>query len=457
MRVPLSWLRDFAPFPTDADTLVATLDDLGLVVEGVERVGEGLERSSSPGSTRSRRSPGPTASGSSPSTPATARSRSSAARTTSPSATSSRWRRSARCCPAGSRSPGARCGASSPTGCSARARSSALSDDQAGLLLLTEVEGARPGLPVAELLGIEPDVVFDITVEGNRPDAWCVAGIARDLAARLGLAFSLPDPAPVAARRPGRSRSWPSLVVEDTELCPRMTVRVLPEVAVGPSPRWLARRLVLAGHAADQQRRRRLQLRHARARPADPPLRPRPAARRRAARPAGPGGGDGRHARRRQPDLGTPGRGLGDTGEDCLICDADGRAGRHRRGHGRRVVGDLGDDDPGAAGGGVLHADGDRPDVEAARPAHRGVRPVRAGLRPVGHRPGGRPVLRAVGVPRRARVTGRAGRRAPVARPRRSRRPGQRGPRAPSSTATRSPTCSSRSASAASRRRGSTR
>ncbi|HEX4082161.1 MAG TPA: hypothetical protein VHX40_04290, partial [Acidimicrobiales bacterium] len=43
MRVPLSWLRDFAPFPTDADALVATLDDLGLVVEGVERVGEGLE------------------------------------------------------------------------------------------------------------------------------------------------------------------------------------------------------------------------------------------------------------------------------------------------------------------------------------------------------------------------------------------------------------------------------
>ncbi len=43
MRAPLSWLRDFAPFPDDTALLTAALDDLGLVVEGVEKVGEGLE------------------------------------------------------------------------------------------------------------------------------------------------------------------------------------------------------------------------------------------------------------------------------------------------------------------------------------------------------------------------------------------------------------------------------
>jgi len=42
LRVPLSWLRDFAPFEGDAAAIAATLDDLGLVVEGVEHVGEGL-------------------------------------------------------------------------------------------------------------------------------------------------------------------------------------------------------------------------------------------------------------------------------------------------------------------------------------------------------------------------------------------------------------------------------
>jgi len=60
-----------------------------------------------------------------------------------------------------------------------------LSDDGAGLLVLGPEAPGDPGTPLMEALGLEPDVVFDITVEGNRPDAWCIAGIARDLAARL--------------------------------------------------------------------------------------------------------------------------------------------------------------------------------------------------------------------------------------------------------------------------------
>ena len=43
MRAPLSWLRDFAPFPEDVGVLRDALDDLGLVVEAMEHVGEGLE------------------------------------------------------------------------------------------------------------------------------------------------------------------------------------------------------------------------------------------------------------------------------------------------------------------------------------------------------------------------------------------------------------------------------
>ena len=69
-----------------------------------------------------------------------------------------------------------------------------LSDDQAGLLILGDEAPGEPGTPFMEALGLEPDVVFDITVEGNRPDAWCIAGIARDLAARLALPFAAPEP-----------------------------------------------------------------------------------------------------------------------------------------------------------------------------------------------------------------------------------------------------------------------
>jgi phenylalanyl-tRNA synthetase beta chain len=42
VRAPLSWLCDFAPFPDDVALLTATLDDLGLVVESTELIGEGL-------------------------------------------------------------------------------------------------------------------------------------------------------------------------------------------------------------------------------------------------------------------------------------------------------------------------------------------------------------------------------------------------------------------------------
>ena len=52
---------------------------------------------------------------------------------------------------------------------------------------------------------------------------------------------------------------------------------------------------------------------------------------------AGQARGDAGHPRRRRPHArGAPARGSGDTGEDCLICDAEGVAGRHRRRHGRR-------------------------------------------------------------------------------------------------------------------------
>ena len=98
-----------------------------------------------------------------------------------------------------------------------------------------------------------------MAVEANRPDAWCMAGVARDLAARLGLAFAVPATGDLVARASGRGAAAPApasgppvgslatVVVDDLELCPRFTARVLTGVRVGPSPAWLARRLTAAG------------------------------------------------------------------------------------------------------------------------------------------------------------------------------------------------------------------
>ena len=188
-----------------------------------------------------------------------------------------------------------------------------------------------PAEPLTEVLGIEPDVIFDIAVEANRPDAWSVAGVARDLAARLGLAFAIPD-APVPAgggpssddSEGGDGGVRASVRVDDLELCPRFTARVITGVAVGPSPRWLARRLSLAGmrpinNVVDASNYVMLEL----GQPTHPYDLDRLA-------------GGGLIVRRAEPGetvttldgiqrtLGRPGPGLGDTGQDCLICDAEG-------------------------------------------------------------------------------------------------------------------------------------
>jgi len=43
VKISLSWLREFVDITESTEELRVILDDLGLVVEGVERVGEGLE------------------------------------------------------------------------------------------------------------------------------------------------------------------------------------------------------------------------------------------------------------------------------------------------------------------------------------------------------------------------------------------------------------------------------
>lgn len=116
----------------------------------------------------------------------------------------------------------------------------ALSDDHSGILVLAV--DAEPGVPLRKALALEPDVVFELDVTPNRPDAMSVAGVARDLAAKLRVPFSLQE---MPAVPTGDSEA--SVVVKAKDLSPRFTGIVLDGVRVGPSPAWLARRLTLAG------------------------------------------------------------------------------------------------------------------------------------------------------------------------------------------------------------------
>jgi phenylalanyl-tRNA synthetase beta chain len=323
VRAPLSWLRDFASFPDDVGALRAALDDLGLVVEAIEHVGEGLgdvvvaqvlKIEAIKGADKIQLV------------------------TVDAGGDPLEIVCGATNFDVGDRVPLAPVGAILPGGfeigqrklrgvvsngmlCSGKELG--LSDDQAGLLILGDEAPGDPGTPLTDALGLEPDVVFDITVEGNRPDAWSITGIARDLAARLGLPFVAPEPPdPPASGRPVESAA--SAAVDSLDLCPRLTVTVLDNVTVGPSPQWIARRLLLAGmrpinNVVDASNYVMLELGQP-THPYDLALLP----------------GRGLRVRRAEPaekvvtldggerTLGMPGRSLGDTGNDCLICDAEG-------------------------------------------------------------------------------------------------------------------------------------
>lgn len=121
------------------------------------------------------------------------------------------------------------------------ARELGLGDDHSGILILPE--STPIGVPYGEALGLETEVVFDIDLTRNRPDCWGHLGLARDVAAHLGVPVAA-DPAVLMADGPARSAS---VEVVDGERCPRFTTLVLSGVEVGPSAPWMARRLRAAG------------------------------------------------------------------------------------------------------------------------------------------------------------------------------------------------------------------
>ena len=131
-----------------------------------------------------------------------------------------------------------------------------LSDEHEGILVLNDrvVPAAELGMAVGAAIGLEPDVLWDLEVNANRPDAMSVAGVARDLAAALGVDFSYPDySVDTGSYSEGGSANRDSvddlLTVEilDPTLCGRFVATVLRGITVQTSPQWLADRLMLAG------------------------------------------------------------------------------------------------------------------------------------------------------------------------------------------------------------------
>ena len=119
-----------------------------------------------------------------------------------------------------------------------------LPDQVEGLLILPA--DAPVGKPFGEYLGRSGgDVVYDLEVTPNRPDLNSVIGIAREIAAVTGNPLRIPELKIQNAKL--KIEDLVAVRIEDAELCPRYTARVVKGVKVGPSPDWLRSTLEKVG------------------------------------------------------------------------------------------------------------------------------------------------------------------------------------------------------------------
>lgn len=105
-------------------------------------------------------------------------------------------------------------------------------------------EDAEIGASAIEALD-RNDVVFEYEVTSNRVDCYSVLGIAREAAATFNKEF-----VPPIVKETGNGEDvndYIKVTVEDADLCPRYCARVVKNIKIGPSPKWMQRRLASVG------------------------------------------------------------------------------------------------------------------------------------------------------------------------------------------------------------------
>ena len=117
-----------------------------------------------------------------------------------------------------------------------------LSEDAAGLMELDS--GLEPGTPFAAAIGRD-DWLLELEITANRGDMWSHIGAARELQPFAGRKLVLP-PWKCDEKKP-EIESLTSVEIQDPVGCPRYMARVILDVKVGQSPRWLVEKLEALG------------------------------------------------------------------------------------------------------------------------------------------------------------------------------------------------------------------
>ena len=109
-----------------------------------------------------------------------------------------------------------------------------------GIFILHE-EGVKPGDDIKPVINADDHVVeFEITP--NRPDCLSVIGLAREVSATFDVPLTLHDPV-VKGGAGGALCELLDVETPDPELCPRYTARMVRNVKIAPSPKWMRERL----------------------------------------------------------------------------------------------------------------------------------------------------------------------------------------------------------------------
>ncbi len=113
-----------------------------------------------------------------------------------------------------------------------------------GIFILHE-DGIKPGDDIKPIIGADDHVVeFEITP--NRPDCLSVIGLAREAAATFGKELKLHEPV-VKGGADGKLDDLLKVEVPAADLCPRYTARMVRNVKIAPSPKWMRERLRAMG------------------------------------------------------------------------------------------------------------------------------------------------------------------------------------------------------------------
>ena len=121
-----------------------------------------------------------------------------------------------------------------------------LSEEGGGIIVLP-IGTAEPGTPFAKAVPNARDTVFEISLTPNRPDGLGHIGLARELAALLGISFEWPSTGEIAKTADIAAKDLALVTVEDAERCPHYGGAGAIDVSIGPSPLWLRYRVQALG------------------------------------------------------------------------------------------------------------------------------------------------------------------------------------------------------------------